>query len=71
MRKEASWMIKVRSTSSLVMTQIPKAADSAILIWGIQSSLEMSISMKQENGIRDHMMETTTFFVFQRSNKGS
>ena len=64
MRKEASWMTKVRSTSSLVMTQIPKARGSAILIRGMQSSLKMSISMKKENGIKNHMMETITFFFF-------
>ena len=62
MKKEASWMTKVRSTSSLVMTPILKAASFKILIRERQSKIEMSFSMKKENGIGDHTMETTISF---------
>src|SRR6266487_6389754 len=61
-RKEANWMTKVKSTSSLVMTATPKATSSIILIRGRLSSVEMSFSMKKENGIGDLVMKIATSF---------
>ena len=64
MRKEASWMIKARNTSSFVVMRTLKATSFTILLLGRQSSVEISYSMKKENGIGDNIMKTTTSFPY-------
>ena len=65
MSKEASWMIKARNTSSLIMMRTLKATSFTILLLGRQSSVEMSYSMK-ENGIGDNIMKITTSSILRR-----
>ena len=56
MRKEASRMIKERNTSSLVVMRTLKATSFTILLLGRQSSVEISYSMKKENGLWDNII---------------